>query len=274
MRIRLLLLPLILLAALTPPTTERKVILWAWERPEDLTFIDTEKVGVAFLAKTIYLRGDKVIVKPRMQPLKLAPGTKLTAVVRIETRGTETARGTVTTRGTETARGVETGRGTETARGLETSRDDIPSFSASQLERVSREIRNLSAVSQIQIDFDATLSERNFYRSLLTEVRRQLPSSVGLSMTALASWCAGDDWLRDLPIDEAVPMLFRLGVEQQQFQRRLETGRPFESQMCRNAAGVSTDEPVKPPAVSRLYVFSPAAWTKESFARAMEVYKR
>ncbi len=48
-------------------------------------------------------------------------------------------------------------------------------------------------------------------------------------MTALASWCAGDDWLRDLPVDEAVPMLFRMGVEKNLFQRRLETGQRFES---------------------------------------------
>ena len=111
MRIPFLLLPVILLAALTPSRTERTVILWAWERPEDLTFIDPQKVEVAFLAKTIYLRGDKVAVKPRLQPLKLAPGTKLTAVVRIES----------------TNGGI-------------VNRQDVPSFSASQLERVSREI--------------------------------------------------------------------------------------------------------------------------------------
>jgi hypothetical protein len=239
MRIRLLLLPLLLLAALTPPTTERKVILWAWERPEDLTFINPENVSVAFLAKTIYLRGDRVIVRPRLQPLKLAPGTKLVAVVRIET-----------------------------------DRKNLPSLSHPQLQQTANAVTDLSDISVVQLDFDATLSERNFYRSLLTELRRQLPGSVRLSITALASWCAGDDWLRDLPVDEAVPMLFRLGVEQPQFQRRLQTGKPFESRMCQDAAGVSTDEPVKPPAVDRLYIFNPEPWTKESFARAMEVYQR
>jgi len=34
-----------------------------------------------------------------------------------------------------------------------------------------------------------------------------------LSITALASWCAGDPWITGLPIDEAVPMLFRLGPD-------------------------------------------------------------
>ena len=239
MRIPFLLLPLILVAALAPNTSEREVILWAWERPEDLTFVNTEKVGVAFLAKTIYLGGDKVVVKPRLQPLKLAPGTKLVAVVRIET-----------------------------------DRKEPPSLSAVQLQRTAEEIFKLSEISVVQVDFDATVSERNFYRSLLTHVRYELPSSIKLSMTALASWCAGDDWLRDLPVDEAVPMLFRMGVEKNVFQRRLDQRQQFESSICRATAGVSVDEPIDVPPVNRLYIFNPERWTKESFARAVEVYQR
>jgi hypothetical protein len=239
-----IILPILLVALsshrATPVETLPPVVLWAWERPEDLSFVDPEKIGVAFLAKTITLSGDKVFIKPRLQPLTLAPGTKLVAVVRIET-----------------------------------DRRDSPTLSALQLERISAEIRALgSAKSHVQIDFDATVSERNFYRELLRNVRSQLPPSVGLSMTALASWCAGDDWLHDLPVDEAVPMLFRLGVDQEQFRRRLETGQPFESGMCQNAAGVSTDELVNPPQVDRLYIFNPERWTEESFAKAMETYQR
>lgn len=235
----IILLPILLALVGSRGTTEPKVILWAWERPEDLTFIDPQKTGVAFLAKTIYLRGDKVVVRPRLQPLKLAPGTKLVAVVRIETDRTE-----------------------------------IPTLSFVQAQQTAREIINSSVSSVVQIDFDAKVSERNFYRSLLQQVRQQLPSSTALSITALASWCAGDDWLRDLPIDEAVPMLFRLGVDQRQFQRRLETGQPFESRRCQNAAGVSTDEPVNAPAVDRLYIFTPEPWSKDSFTAAMETYTK
>jgi hypothetical protein len=126
----------------------------------------------------------------------------------------------------------------------------------------------------VQIDFDAKVSERDFYRSLLQAVRQQLPASTKLSITALASWCAGDDWQRDLPVDEAVPMLFRLGVDQHQFQRRLETGQTFESRMCQDSAGVSTDEPVTPPTIDRLYIFNPHPWSKESFKAAMETYRK
>lgn len=38
------------------------VILWAWERPEDLEFLDTERFDVAFLAQTLILKGDAVIL--------------------------------------------------------------------------------------------------------------------------------------------------------------------------------------------------------------------
>ena len=235
----IILLPLLLVMFLSKRTTRPAVILWAWERPEDLTFIDPEKTGVAFLAKTIYLRGDKVVVRPRLQPLKISPNTSVVTVVRIET-----------------------------------DRRDIPTLSSEQVRQTAREILDSSKSPVIQIDFDATVSERDFYRALLQQVRLNLPVRTALSITALASWCAGDDWLHDLPIDEAVPMLFRLGVDQRQFQRRLETGQPFESRQCQNAAGVSTDEPVTAPTVDRLYIFNPQSWSKDSFATAMETYKR
>ena len=62
-----------------------RVILWAWERPEDLRFINPREVGVAYLAETINLRGERVVVRPRLQPLTLAPGTRRIAVARLET---------------------------------------------------------------------------------------------------------------------------------------------------------------------------------------------
>lgn len=242
-------LPILLLAILllvfgsrraTPFESLPPVILWAWERPEDLSFIDPRTTGVAYLAKTIDLHGDLMSVRPRLQPLQLAPGTQVIAVVRIETDAKQG-----------------------------------PPFSPGRIKQIGKEITDLAAkAAVVQIDYDAIVPERRLYREILKEVRLQLPANTGLSITALASWCAGDDWLRDLPIDEAVPMLFRFGVDQRQFQRRLETGQSFESRMCQNSAGVSTDEPVTPPAVHRLYIFSPKPWSKESFNAAMETYRK
>ena len=52
-----------------------------------------------------------------------------------------------------------------------------------------------SDIAALQIDFDATRSQRRFYSDVLRKVRQQMPASLPLSMTALASWCSYDDWI-------------------------------------------------------------------------------
>src|SRR5215471_2873894 len=61
-----------------------RIVLWAWERPENLEFIDPREIAIAFLARTIQLHADETVVKPRLQPLRFAPRTELIAVARIE----------------------------------------------------------------------------------------------------------------------------------------------------------------------------------------------
>ncbi len=217
-------------------------ILWAWERPEKLDFINTEQIGVAYLAKTIQLQGEDLFVRPRLQPLTLRPATRVVAVVRVETERYQTG-----------------------------------ALSESQIERTAKEVAAVATrpgVSAVQIDFDAKASERTSYRKLLFRVRQLLPPSVPLSMTALASWCAGDNWLSDLPVDEVVPMLFRLGVNRDQFASRLQSGDELFAKRCQDSAGVSTDEKVNPPKRKRLYIFSPKPWTPSEVDGALETYQR
>lgn len=218
-------------------------ILWAWERPEKLDYVDQQKTAVAFLAKTIYLRGDQAISRPRLQPLSVSKGAKVIAVARIESEHSET-----------------------------------PTLSSHQVSDAATEIAELGKlpnVVMVQVDFDATASQRAFYRSMLTELRSRLPENTLLSITALASWCSGDNWLDDLPIDEAVPMLFRMGVEENQFRSKLAAGEAFSAKPCRQSLGISTDEPIENlPAVERIYVFNPASWSTAEVNKVMEAHSR
>jgi uncharacterized protein DUF3142 len=217
-------------------------ILWAWERPEQLDFIDTKRIGVAYLAKTIQLHDHELFVRPRLQPLILRPDTRVVAVVRIET-----------------------------------GRLQRSAFTDSRLQKIANEVVGVSrqpGVAAVQIDFDAKASERLSYRKLLSRVRELLPQAMPLSMTALASWCAGDNWLQHLPVDEVVPMLFRLGVNEGQFASRLQSDDDLFSQPCDTAAGVSTDEKIRPPRRKRIYIFSPTAWTPSAVNLALEAYQR
>ena len=122
-------------------------------------------------------------------------------------------------------------------------------------------------VSSLQIDLDATRSQHDFYRALISDVRQRLPASMPLSITALGSWCMGDDWMSGLPITEAVPMLFRMGADRADIMQSLALGEDFREPLCRSSVGVSTDEPWPAPMLRRhVYVFHPRTWTAESFA--------
>jgi hypothetical protein len=210
------------------------MMVWAWERPERLDFIDARHTGVAFLASTVTIDDKTVAVRPRMQPLRVPPQTQLMAVVRVEARGAA----------------------------LSGEQRDAAVNAIAASSRLPR-------VAAVQIDFDATASQREFYRTLLRDVRARLPQTP-ISITALASWCFDDDWIADLPIDEAVPMLFRMGRDDRAIRARLRAGDDFREPLCRRSAGVSTDEPLPAfPAGRRVYWFAPRSWT-EAGVRAAE----
>ena len=219
------------------PTSENNlphVILWAWERPENLEFLKSQRFGVAFLAQTLTLKGNEVVLKPRRQFLKVSPETKLIAVTRIESQKTTGGRA---------------------------------NLSAEQRERLVALIlktTNLGNVLEIQVDFDAVTSERAFYRSLLEDLRQKLPENVPLSMTALASFCLGDRWLNDLPIVEAVPMIFRMGTDEKQIKSLLANGNDFREPLCRKSYGIAVDEPLEMTfdKSRRLFVFNVRSWTE------------
>jgi len=124
----------------------------------------------------------------------------------------------------------------------------------------------LGQVSAIQIDFDALVSERDFYRALLQDLRAQLPANVPLSMTALASFCIGDRWLDDLPVDEAVPMIFRMGADDKPIKNMLAGGDDFREPLCRRSYGIALDEPLemKRDPARRLYIFNNRPWSESS----------
>lgn len=208
------------------------VMLWAWERPEDLTFLDSQRYGVAFLAQTLTLKGDEVIFNPRHQPLQVPPDAKVMAVTRIE------------------------------AQKVTGQKPALSPNQRRQLVKLVLRTRELGQVAAIQIDFDALVSERDFYRALLQDLRAQLPDKVPLSMTALASFCIGDRWLDDLPVDEAVPMIFRLGADDRVVKNMLTGGDDFREPLCRRSYGIAVDEPVdlKFKADRRVYVFNSRSW--------------
>jgi hypothetical protein len=210
-----------------------QIILWAWERPEDLEYLDPQRFAVAFLAQTLTIKGEDVAYSPRLQPLKVHPNAKLIAVTRIESQKITSQRAALS--------------------------------NAQRKKLVERILKTLELqnVTAIQVDFDAVTSERDFYRNLLQDLRRALPDNVPLSMTALASFCVGDRWLNDLPVDEAVPMVFRMGADSDRIRNMLNSGADFRGNLCQRSYGIALDEPITTSFAKkrRVYVFNAHSWT-------------
>lgn len=211
------------------------VMLWAWERPEDLSFLDCRLVGVAVLAETITLTATRVGLEPRRQPVNAPPGCATVAVVRIEA-----------------------------AEGATTLPDRIQPIGRELLRIAGRD-----GIRALQIDFDATVSQRPFYRGLLQSVREEMPDGVALTITALTSWCLFDNWIDDLPIDDAVPMLFDMGADDARVRTYLKSGGTLRSRKCQNSLGVSVQEPpLNVPKGRRIFVFHSRPWTPQVVSSA------
>jgi uncharacterized protein DUF3142 len=199
-----------------------------------LRFIDPGATGVAYLVLTLRLHHGMIERIPRQQPLRLPAGTRLVAVVRIET-------------------GAQ------------------PDLGAGAVEEIATGLAGLArpGVAAIQIDFDCARSERGFYRALLERVRGTLPDSLGLSMTALASWCLDDPWLSELPVDEIVPMVFRMGHDTEAVRGELAQGGEFSCPECRESVGLATDEPgIELHGARRIYWFHNGSWSAPALAAA------
>jgi hypothetical protein len=210
-----------------------RLTVWAWENPEDLRTLDPQRYAVAYLDQTIFI-SPQVWSRPRFQRLLVPPETRMIAVVRIEA-------------------------------GTAGAAIDAPGLPAQVAELILHSAQK-PRTAMLQIDFDATRSQRPFYVNLLQEVRSRLPAGTPLSITALASWCAADDWIGHLPVDEAVPMFFRMGIDPRPSNIPGWTY-PLREPLCESSAGVSMDEPW--PALradERVYVFHPGSWTRAAVA--------
>lgn len=198
--------------------------LWVWERREDLRAADPATTALAVLDQTLLL-GPSIERLPRRQTVVAPASATRIAVVRIETR--------------------------------KGARLDLQQArAAAQLALESAHARGVAA---LQIDFDARRSERAFYAAVLTELRRRMPAGMPLSMTALASWCSSDDWIGGLPVDEAVPMYFRMEPDRDARSHRAEFR--IREPLCQTSIGVSTREPWPDRLTGRrVYIFPDRGW--------------
>jgi hypothetical protein len=215
-----------------PPST---LVLWAWERPEDLRFAPAA-AEIALQTGFLEISGDRLLARGRRFPLKTA-APPATALVHVQ---------------------------------IDPLRR--PLWTPELRRRTAAAVLHYAQVvpaRRVQVDFEVLESQRPMLLDLLADVRAGLPEGTTLSMTALASWCDTEDWLAAAPVDEIVPMLFRMREAGEHLKKRLAQGRDFRNPRCRSALGISTDSPiVRAPPGRRVYLFNPRSWTENDFTGA------
>ena len=218
-------------AGAVDPAVEPDYYVWAWRREEDLSFIDPNRVKVALLTATINLDGDDFIVEHRTNKVTYPTDAEIVGVVRLEATGVPN--------------------------------DATVPRVADAIIGANRPFRPV----EHQVDFDAWLSQRAFYRLLLEELRART-GGARLSITALASWCFHDDWTEGLPVDDLVPMIYRMGRDGDVIRHALYAEREFPNPICAGNVGYSADEPLAPvDGLRRVFLFHPEPWSEPRFTK-------
>ncbi|MGB8031486.1 MAG: DUF3142 domain-containing protein [Terracidiphilus sp.] len=206
-----------------------RVTLWAWERREDLHALDTRRFAVAYLDQALTI-GLTVSSQPRRDLLVFPASATRIPVIRIEASPNAVLNA------------------------------ENRSGAVDAILRSARE----PGIAALQVDFDATRSQRQFYRDLLVDLHARMPANLPISITALASWCSFDDWLGGLPIDEAVPMMFRMEPDRRRAPPNLDDFRIREP-LCQSSVGISTTEPWPLDLDGkRIYIFADSGWHVDS----------
>ena len=195
-------------------------------------------MGVAYVASSVNLAGSRIHVIPRTNALLVRGNTLTIPVVHVDASWREPPE-------------------------LNAAQRKVL---VDQVLMVARRAAEQNAARVVQLDFEARLSQRAFLSNVVQDIRAQLPQAMALSMTALASWCAGDYWLAAVQADEVVPMVFRMGRDSDLLRAQLVADNGFKRARCSAAVGFASDEPglaqVAAKSVRR-YFFSPLPWTPD-----------
>jgi hypothetical protein len=244
------------------------LMLWVWERPDDIrtwlgnsarpsksaettdapaAAMQAQRIGVAVLDTTVLLRDGSATIKRRQQPLRLPPEWYAAG-------GLLPKAPVVTVVHIDMARGAHK-----------------PALNERQKKTIIKAVVAAAARSPsqvVQLDFEVVHSQKPFLADVVQRSRAALPENVALSITALPSWCVGDAWLADLPVDEIVPMAFRMTTDGKRMREILDQDGRFPRPECQPSLGLSLDEQPWPNKLrsQRLYLFNRVAWSATPMA--------
>lgn len=218
-----------------------QIYLYAWERPEDLSFLGKNSdLGVVFYSGGIVIDRAGVKITPRVSSLKIPSGVESFPLIRVDNLSGSVA-------------------------ALESAGNGISSF----ISDLCRDYK------KCQIDFEARPSEYEFYKGLLATVAKNIPKT-RIAITGLASWCVGTAWFDQSPIDGVTPMLYRMGPTSRSFKGGATSKSLISNSLCYDSVALSVDEldlDLKKLKNKDIYFFNPKPWTESDYNKIRNLLK-
>ncbi|MBS1988893.1 MAG: DUF3142 domain-containing protein [Cyanobacteria bacterium SZAS LIN-3] len=223
------------------PSKGPRLVIWSWEHDDNLRFIHSGDVAVAYYAGTITLGRDTASLARRKNFLRLSEGTAAFPVFRIE---------------------------------LAHPHEEISDLAFTSACNLVIDYLQQHPGKEVQIDFDAGARDRKPYLAFLRNLKSKLPAQTALSITALGSWCLYDKWLQQAPVNETVAMMFSLGKDSRETLAALENHALDSGAPCQQSIGIALNERQTNSILHkracikqarRVYAFSPMGWTKSRY---------
>ena len=168
---------LLLVVAIFAAPAQASDIFWVWHDSDTPALLPGQELAV--LQQHFVFDKTGTHLRQRMKPLHIRPGTRVTPVVHAQ---------------------------------IATA--DMPQLGQPQAQTLLKAVLQAGQKTRsgwVQFDFEVPRQQRAFYLDLVQQMRAQLPASIKLSVSALASWCFEDEFISQIAADEVVPMLFALG---------------------------------------------------------------
>ncbi len=229
-----------------------QIYIWTWDYPQDFSKLQLPpNAGVAFLAGTIHITKAGIYGEPRHCRMVAPSSIPLISVCRIELS---------------------------------------PDFKEPLDQKLANKVCDLiikyghvDKINKLQIDFDARLNERSFYKKIIATLQQR--TNVKLSITALVSWCMFDSWLDKMNNLEIVPMFFSMGLDRNNILEYFKNHPGYPGINYADNIGISLMESKVNKIMlfnlyqknhfhlKTLYVFNPHPWTSFSLINALEYIK-
>jgi hypothetical protein len=190
-----------------PIATQADDIAWVWHASD----APSHYSDIALLLDHLVISGDDIHIRQRRRMLIVEPTVRVTPVVHVQTDPKHPSQ--------------------------------LGTKHTTAIVKAVKRAATRSSSGWVQLDFESTASHQAYYLNLVSTLRTELPSTIKLSVTVMASWCTQSGLLEKIRAEEIVPLFFRMGSAADVYWQRIQDHPEKLNNFCQQSvAGFALQE--------------------------------